>query len=173
MDRGRFLLRRASAVLVASGLVFLVFACSKDAEPPPEARGSGDAGDSETKTSASDAIPEHNLGPMVECEFGTAVETEPNDTPETANVFTELAFCGVLSTPSDVDYFTFDTPPSTKLTVFQGVIQGMVEFELMQNGATFGPADTDMFGSGKVLVKAFTRAGKPASYRVRLQFDPI
>ena len=146
--------------------------CSKDDEPPPAAPVTDDAGDPDGASSVPDATAVRIIGPTVECAIGSAIEEEPNDTPATANAFTELSYCGVLATPTDVDYFTFDTPAGTKLAVFQGIIDGKVDFELMQNGATFGPADTDRFGSGKVLVKAFTKAGKPASYRIRVQFDP-
>ena len=99
------------------------------------------------------------------------VRYDPNDTPQTANAFTELGYCGVLEKGTDVDYFTFDTPPGTKLAVFQAVIDGKVDFQLTLNGASFGPAETSKFGSGTYVVRAFTTAGKPASYRIRVQFD--
>ena len=112
------------------------------------------------------------LGPSVECAVGGAVEVESNDTAKTATAFTELTFCGVLDKAQDVDYSTFDTPPGTKLSLFQAVIDGNVGFEITLAGATFGPGDTAKFGSGTYLVKAFTKAGKPASYSYRIQFDP-
>ena len=58
-----------------------------------------------------------------------------------------------------------------KLTVFQGVITGSVDFELTLNGATFGPSETGKFGSGTYVGKAFTKSGKPAAYRIRVQYD--
>lgn len=119
-----------------------------------------------------DAGEERAVGPAVECAVGGAIENESNDTVATANAFTELTFCGVLGTAQDVDYSTFDTPPGTKLGVFQGVIAGKVEFELTLDGATFGPAETARFGSGTYVVKAFTKSGKTASYSYRIQFDP-
>jgi hypothetical protein len=112
-------------------------------------------------------------GPAVDCAVGGAVEIEPNDTAQTATSFTELTFCGVLATGTDVDYATFVTPPGTKLTVFQAVIDGKVDFELSLGGAKFGPGEVAKFGSGTYLVKAFTKDGKGASYSYRVQFDPL
>ncbi len=109
--------------------------------------------------------------PKVECQIGAALEEEPNDTKETATSFSELALCGVLSSATDVDWLAFETPPGTKLGVFQGVITGQVDFELTLAGKTFGAADVDQFGAGKYLVKVFAKGGKPGSYRIRVQFD--
>lgn len=160
----------ATALLVA-GFV-LSAGCGGDDEstaPPPPEAGAADT----ASRPGEDAGPEIVLGPAVECTISSAIENEPNDSPQTANAFTELGFCGVLDTPADVDYLTFDTPPGTKLSVFQGVIDGKVDFQLTLNGASFGPAETAKFGSGTYVVKAFTTAGKPASYRIRVQFDPV
>jgi hypothetical protein len=157
--------------LLAAGVV-LSLGCGGDdesTEPAPVEAGAADT----ASRPAEDAGPERVLGPAVECTIGAAIETEPNDTPETASSFTELGFCGVLEKATDVDYFTFETPPGKKLGVFQGVIDGKVELELTLNGATFGPAETSKFGAGTYVVKAFTAAGKPASYRIRIQFDPL
>jgi hypothetical protein len=172
------LLRRTSVAAMscaAGGLVLLAgigAGCGSDPEPtaqPPVE----DSGPAETGKPFPDAGTPPVVGPAVECQLGAAIETEPNDTPQSANAFTELSFCGVLSTPQDVDYATFDTPPGTKLGLFQAVIDGRVDFELTLNGATFGPAETTKFGSGTYLIKAFTTSGKTASYRFRVQFDPI
>jgi hypothetical protein len=155
--------------LLAAGLV-LAAGCSDDeesTEPPVLEAGAADT----ASRPGQDAGPERVLGPAVECTISAAIENEPNDTPQTANSFTELGFCGVLEKGTDVDYFTFTTPPGTKLSVFQGVIDGKVDFQLTLNGASFGPGETSKFGSGTYLVKAFTSAGKPASYRIRVQFD--
>lgn len=111
-------------------------------------------------------------GPKVECQIGAALELEPNDTTATATSFTELALCGVLETSKDVDYLAFETPPGTKLAVFQAVITGTVDFELTSNGKTFTPSDTEQFGPGKYLVKVFTKSAEPGSYKLRVQFDP-
>ena len=158
-----------AAALFAAAFV-MSGGCSADAETP--ATDPADGGDAEassmTTMEAGVAPP---IGPAVECTIGAAIEQEPNDTPATANAFTELSYCGVLETGSDVDYSTFDTPTGKKLSVFQGVITGSVDFELMLDGATFGPSETTKFGSGTYLVKAFTKAGKPAAYRIRVQFD--
>lgn len=142
---------------------------SDDATPAPDPADGGDA--EASSPSMMEAGVARPLGPAVECTIGAAVEAEPNDTPATANAFTELGFCGVLETGADVDYFTFATPTGKKLTVFQGVITGSVEFELMLNGATFGPSETGKFGSGTYVGKAFTKAGKAAAYRIRVQYD--
>jgi hypothetical protein len=143
--------------------------CATD-ETPPVVVGP-DAGEQEASRPALDAAPEGPVGPAVECAIGAAIESESTDSPATATPFTELAICGVLETAQDVDYLTFDTPPGTRLTLFQAVINGRVDFDLTLGGATFGPAETSKFGPGTYLVKAFTRAGKPGSYRIRVQFD--
>jgi hypothetical protein len=160
---------RASAVLACA--IVLAAGCGGGdddaAEPDPR-----EAGDPDSSRPTFDAGPERVLGPAVECTIGAAIENEPNDTAATANAFTELGYCGVLETGTDVDYFTFDTPPNTKLAVFQAVIDGKVDFSLTLGSAAFGPSETAKFGSGTYVVKAFTKAGKPASYRIRVQFDP-
>ena len=158
----------ATALLAAGFALFAGCAADEESsEPTPLEAGAADT----ASRPAQDAGPERVLGPAVECTISAAIENEPNDTPQTANSFDELGFCGVLEKGTDIDYFTFDTPPGTKLSVFQGVIDGKVEFQLTLNGASFGPAETSKFGSGTYLVKAFTTAGKPASYRIRVQFD--
>ncbi len=158
-----------ATALGATALAMAGGCSSEDAAPAPEA---ADAGDVETSsTHPMEAAVARPLGPAVECTIGAAVEAEPNDTTATANAFTELGFCGVLETGADVDYFTFATPTGKKLTVFQGVITGSVDFELTLNGATFGPSETGKFGSGTYVGKAFTKSGKPAAYRIRVQYD--
>ena len=155
--------------LVAAGIV-LAAGCSEDAEtpePPPLEAGAADTASRPSQEAGAPIV----VGPAVECTISSAIESEPNDSPATANAFNELGFCGVLDTPTDVDYFTFDTPPGTTLSVFQGVVNGKVDFQLTLNGATFGPTETTKFGSGTYVVKAFTSAGKTASYRIRVQFD--
>jgi hypothetical protein len=162
----------ASALGVLTVLGAGAAGCGSDPEPPA-AQVVDDSGPAETGKPFPDAGTPPVVGPAVECQLGAAIETEPNDTPQAANAFTELSFCGVLSTPQDVDYATFDTPPGTKLGLFQAVIDGRVDFELTLKGATFGPAETTKFGSGTFLVKAFTTSGKTASYHFRVQFNPI
>jgi len=159
-----------AALLFAAPLV-MAGGCSADPETPAavDLSDGGDAEASATTTKEAGVAPP--IGPAVQCSIGAAIEQEPNDTPVTANAFTELSFCGVLETGTDVDYSTFDTPTGKKLSVFQAVIGGSVDFELMLGGATFGPTETEKFGSGTYLVKAFTKAGKPATYQIRVQFD--
>lgn len=164
----------SSRRVVLGAAVFASFVASTaacgDDDPPLE---SDTPAASESPPPPPDAgISEQPPGlPQVECAVGAAIEIENNDTPQTATDFTALTFCGVLSTPSDVDYATFETPAGTKLTVFQAVIDGKVDFELTLNGQTFGPAETTKFGSGRYLVKAFTKSDKPGKYRIRVQFD--
>ena len=169
MTSMRLPLAIALTALLAAGFA-LSAGCASDeesTEPPVLEAGAADT----ASRPGQDAGPERVLGPAVECTISAAIENEPNDTPQTANAFTELGYCGVLEKGTDVDYFTFDTPPGTKLAVFQAVIDGKVDFQLTLNGASFGPAETSKFGSGTYVVRAFTTAGKPASYRIRVQFD--
>ena len=162
--------RLAIATALFGAGFLLAAGCGGDdesTEPAPVEAGAADTASRPSEDAGTPIV----IGPAVECTISAAIETEPNDTPQTANAFTELGYCGVLDTPADVDYFTFDTPPGTKLGVFQGVIDGKVDFQLTLNGTTFGPAETAKFGPGTYVVKAFTTAGKPASYRIRVQFD--
>jgi hypothetical protein len=172
LEMRRARLAAVSFAVVSATALFVAVAggCSSDdAAPAPE---TADGGEVEASpTHPMEAAVARPLGPAVECTIGAAVESESNDTPATANAFTELGFCGVLDTGTDVDYFTFATPTGKKLTVFQGVITGSVDFELTLNGATFGPSETGKFGSGTYVGKAFTKAGKPAAYRIRVQYD--
>src|SRR5690606_35801779 len=103
----------------------------------------------------------------VTCPVGTAVELENNDTPDAANAFEDLAFCGSITPAGDVDYSTFKTPPGKKLALFQGVVDGKVDFELMVNGKTLRPADVKKFEAGEYVVRAFTTDGQPGKYRYR------
>lgn len=167
----RLALASAWMTAIAAAFVLVVSAgCStEDAEPEP---GAPEGGGADTASRPSeDTGPPRVLGPAVECTIGATAETEPNDTAATANPFTDLGFCGALEKGTDVDFFTFDTPPGTKLSLFQAVIDGKVDFAITLNGATFGPSETAKFGSGTYVVKAFTTAGKPATYRIRVQFD--
>jgi hypothetical protein len=165
---------RASLFAVACGIASISGACSSDDEPVTATEEEIEDGDDTpyAATPKPDAGEVSVPGPAVECAVGGAVEVESNDTPQTANAFTELTFCGVLGTAQDVDHATFVTPPGTKLSVFQAVIDGKVDFELTLGAAKFGPSETAKFGSGTYVVKAFTKAGKPASYSYRVQFDP-
>lgn len=158
----------ATCGALALALAFAPAGCVAEAETEEPAL---EAGASDSSSRPFEAGPEPVVGPTVECAIGSAIETERNDTAATATPFTELSICGVLETAKDVDYLTFTTPPGTKLTLFQAVIDGRVDFELSLAGATFGPAETGKFGSGTYLVKAFTTSGKPASYRIRVQFE--
>ncbi|MBX3192870.1 MAG: PPC domain-containing protein [Labilithrix sp.] len=167
--------RRLGALAAALILpcAMLGAACGEDdealpPEPTPEEAGQSQAPQYSRGDGAVDERPP-NL-PQVECAVGAEIEREDNDTPEQANELTATAFCGVISDPDDVDYITFETPQGTKLTVFQAVIDGPIDFELTLNGETFGPAATSKFGSGRYLVKAFTK-GEPGTYRLRIQFD--
>lgn len=179
IDRRRIDVARARTPLAVPALslalvVVGVFSASSGAcaADPESSDDQADAGVKESGPTMFDAPPIRIIGPAVECAIGSAIEAEPNDSPMTATSFTELSVCGVLETAKDVDYLAFETPSGTKLSVFQAVIDGKVELALTYNGETFGPSQTDKFGAGKYVVKAFTNAGKPASYRIRVQFDP-
>lgn len=167
----RLALAPVLAVALAMGLALAGGCGTDETTPDDDAVDAVDAGDQDTSRPEFDTGPERVSGPAVECAIGSAIESEPNGTPATATPFTELSICGVLETAQDVDYLTFDTPPNTTLTVFQAVIDGKVDFELTLGGQTFGPGETAKFGPGTYVVKAFTKAGKPASYRIRVQFD--
>ncbi|WP_146649918.1 hypothetical protein [Labilithrix luteola] len=160
----------------ATALALLAVACSGSDEDGTSApiKRSDAAKDAREEDTTTPPAPVREAGPApipVTCPIGTAVEVESNDTPEEANAFTETMFCGTLSSGDDVDYATFDTPPGKKLTVFQGIINGKVDFELSVGGSKFGPGDVDKFTSGTYLVKVFTKGADPASYRFRIQFD--
>ncbi|MDF2695659.1 MAG: hypothetical protein K0S65_4042, partial [Labilithrix sp.] len=109
----------------------------------------------------------------VDCPVGTTVELEDNGAPEKANALDDqLSFCGALAPGSDVDYSTFSTPPGKKLALFQGVIDGQVDFDLVVNGKTLRPGEVKTFEAGTYVIKAFTKDGKPGKYRYRIQFEP-
>jgi hypothetical protein len=130
--------------------------------PPPPPASTSDGG-----ASANTPLPIE-----VDCPVGTAVELEDNGTAETANALDgQLAFCGALSPGSDVDYSTFTTPSGKKLTLFQGVIDGQVDFDLLVNGKTLRPGDVKKFEAGTYVIKAYTKDGKPGRYRYRIQFE--
>ncbi len=161
-------------VLRSLGLVFTIaialVACSDEEEPEPAAVAeiTADAGEEKREEQeAGSSTPVY----QVDCPIGVAVEHEPNDTKETATSFTELSFCGVISTGDDVDYATFDVPEGKKVSVFQGVITGKIDFELTAGGKTFGPADTEQFTGGTWTVKTFAKDKQPGKYRFRIQFN--
>jgi hypothetical protein len=108
----------------------------------------------------------------VDCPVGTAVELEDNNAPEAANEFDQLAYCGAISPGADVDYSKFKTPAGKKLVLFQGVIEGAVDFDLLVNGKTLKPAEVKKFEAGEYVVKAYTKDAKPGKYRYRIQFEP-
>lgn len=138
-----------------------------DDDQPAESSDTGapDAG----KDSARDAPP---VTATVDCAVDSEPEQEPNDTPEQASSFTGLAVCGVLP-KGDVDYVTFTTPDGTKLGSFLAVINGKVDFDIMLGGKTFKPGDSEEYGAGTYLVKAYTTDGAAGTYRIRLRFDPL
>lgn len=156
-----------AVLAVAGGLLAPTVSCSSDPAPASAAT-TRDATVDETTTPPNEARADVEA---IDCPSGSAIESERNDTPNDANDFTELAFCGVLSTASDVDYSTFTTPAGKTLSAFQAVINGSVDFELTVNGKTFGPAETSKFEAGRYVIKAFTKESEPASYRYRIQFD--
>ena len=175
MKRAGSALVSLAVLAVSLPLVASLVACGDDEPPTGEQNQTTDSGPPPPPPTSTPAQGDAQTqsGPKVECAIGAALELEPNDTKETATPFSELAICGVLETAGDVDYLTFDTPAGTKLTVFQAVIEGKVDFDLTLNGKTFGPADVESFGSGTYLVKAFTKSKEPSTYKIRVQFDPL
>lgn len=126
--------------------------------PPPEARSDG----------GSSYVPID-----VDCPIGAAVELEPNDEPAAATDLDDrVSMCGAISPGEDVDYSRFTTPSGKRLALFQAVIDGKVDFDLLVNGKTLRPSDVRDFEAGEYLVKAFTTDGKPGRYRYRIQFEP-
>lgn len=144
-------------------------ACGDDEPPPaaPAVDAGVDAAPPPKREAGGGFVPIE-----VDCPVGTAVELESNDTPDTANAFEELSFCGALSPAGDVDYSTFKTPDGKKLALFQGIIDGKVDFELVVNGKTLRPTDVKKFEAGEYVIKAFTTDGQPGKYRYRIQFEP-
>jgi hypothetical protein len=168
--RARSTFALAALSLLALSLLF----CGGDDEPledpaVPDGGGAAREGGVIESRPADGASGGHQI--PVDCPPGTAIEREDNDTPETANEFTELSFCGTITPGTDVDYARFQTPPGKKLELFQAVIDGRVDFELTLGNSTFGPADTARFASGEYLVKIFTTDGEPGTYRFRIGFD--
>ena len=161
-------------VLFALVAAATMVACGEDEseEPAVADLASADAGVDRAETPDSGSTGKPTPVYEVDCPIGVAVEHEPNDTKETATSFTELSFCGVLGTATDVDFATFVVPEGKKVSVFQAVISGKVDFELTAGGKTFGPADTDQFSGGTWLVKAFAKDAQPGKYRFRIQFTP-
>ncbi|MBN9166491.1 MAG: hypothetical protein BGO98_23065 [Myxococcales bacterium 68-20] len=134
------------------------------AQPPPPPASSSDSGGGGT-----------NEPPIidVDCPVGTVVELEDNDSPAKANELDQgLSFCGAITPGSDVDYSTFTTPAGKKLALFQAVIDGAVDFDLVVNGKTLRPAEVSSFEAGKYVIKAYTKDAKPGKYRYRIQYEP-
>ncbi len=176
---GRALKLRAisSGVAILGALVLGAPACGDDAPPANVAEDAGvdaapaPAPASPPPSAATDAA----TGAVVievDCPVGTAVELEDNDTPEKANELDQqLSFCGAISPGTDVDYSTFTTPAGKKLVLFQAVIDGAVDFDLVVNGKTLRPGDVKKFEAGTYVVKAYTKDGEPGKYRYRIQFE--
>ncbi|MBX3217536.1 MAG: hypothetical protein KF850_36225 [Labilithrix sp.] len=166
----------AAAALISLGATTLT-ACGDDgAAPDVEEEDAGvDAGtEPPPPPPASDGGSANQPPPIeVDCPVGTVVEMEDNDTPATANELDDgLSFCGAISPGSDVDYSTFTTPAGKKLELFQGVIEGAVDFDLIVNGKTLRPSEVKRFEAGKYLIKAYTKDQKPGKYRYRIQYAP-
>ncbi|MBX3226667.1 MAG: hypothetical protein KIT84_39400 [Labilithrix sp.] len=151
-------------------------ACGDDDAPAPVADAGADvtppAPTSTTTATGGSGGPPSPAPIPVDCALGTTVETEANDTPAEANKVNGLAFCGTISPGADVDYATFETPAGKKLTVFQAVIEGQVDFDLLVNDKTLKATDVKSFEAGAYVVKVFTKDAKPGKYRFRIQFEP-
>lgn len=159
-------------------MVLLLGACGDDDSAPPIDAGTDRPAPSPTTTTTTGGTSGSTPGPpapapvAVDCPTGTTVEIEENNAPGTANTVRDLAFCGAISPGSDVDYAKFDTPAGKKLTVFQAVVDGQFDFELVVNGKTLKPTDVKSFEAGSYVVRAFTKDAKPGKYRFRIQFEP-
>jgi len=161
------------ALVSAGGLIVAAPGCADDTPSPAPVDAGVDAPvEPPAPSTPSDGGGGGGIVIEVDCPVGTAVENEDNNTPQTANEFEELSFCGSLSPGSDVDYSKFKTPAGKKLVLFQGVIEGVVDFDLVVNGKTLRPADVKSFEAGEYVVKAYTKDGKPGKYRYRIQFEP-
>jgi len=149
-------------------------ACGEDDPAPEDAADSG-ASITENPTDASPPKDTGSTGPIVievDCPVGTTPEVEPNDKPEQANDVDLLAFCGSIATGTDVDYSKFTTPAGKKLVLFQAVIDGQIDFDLVVNGKTLKPADVKKFEAGSYVIKAYAKDTKPGKYKYRIQFEP-
>ena len=164
-----------SGVVALGALALLAPACGDD-EPPADQGGGGDAAvevapppaTPPATTDAGDGV----VIIEVDCPVGTSVELEDNNAAERANALDQqLAYCGAISPGDDVDYSTFTTPPGKKLALFQAVIDGAVDFDLVVNGKTLRPGEVKKFEAGTYVVKAFTKDKQPGKYRYRIQFE--
>ena len=108
----------------------------------------------------------------VDCPPGSTLEYEPNDSPIKANRVRDRSFCGALTPAGDEDFSTFDTPAGKKLTLFQAIVDGPVQFELTVNGNLYQPTDVKNFEAGTYVVRAFTKDNTAGKYRYRVQFEP-
>lgn len=165
-----------TTMLTLALLAFTIPGCGDDDELPPPSR---DASPDEPPPAEApdDDDDDAGAGPPyaidVDCPIGTIVEREPNNTADTATPLDgQLSICGSISPGTDVDYSTFTTPPGKKLTMFQAVIDGKVDFELAVGGKTLRPSDVKEFETGTYVVKAFSSDGQPGKYRYRIQFEP-
>lgn len=160
------------ALTASVALLSVAGACSDDeptVTPPPPVE---EAGIVDATTSGGDAG--HGFVLQVDCPVGTVPELESNDEPDAANELgpSDLAFCGSISPGTDVDYSRFTTPEGKKLSLFQAVVEGAVDFDLIVNDKTLKPTDVKRFEAGGYLIKAFTLDGGPGKYRYRIQFEP-
>lgn len=165
------------AVFVSFGALLLAAPACGDDDPPPDLGGGGVDAAVDPPPAPPPATPAADAGEgvviiEVDCPVGTAVEIEDNDTPDKANELDQqLGFCGAITPGDDVDYSTFTTPPGKKLVLFQAVIDGAVDFDLVVNGKTLRPGDVKKFESGKYVVKAYTKDKEPGKYRYRIQYE--
>jgi hypothetical protein len=155
-------------------LAGLLVACGEDESPAagPDDGGADGAGASDSPSTKGAEAGVWGGIIEVDCPAGTTVEFEGNNTAAKANALDELSFCGAVSPGDDVDYSKFSTPSGKKLALFQGVIEGAVDFDLIVNGNTLRPGEVSKFEAGDYVVKAYTKDKKPGKYRYRIQFEP-
>jgi hypothetical protein len=160
---------------LAALLNFACGACGDDDASPPAVADAGadHAAPAPTSTTSEAGASPNGPPPIpVDCPPGSTVEYEPNDSPIKANKVRDQSFCGALTPAGDEDFSTFDTPAGKKLTLFQAIIEGPVDFELTVNGHPYKPTDVKNFEAGTYTVRAFTKDNTAGKYRYRVQFEP-
>lgn len=164
---------RVAVAFFVMGALAIVTACGDDDEEPAAVENQQTAAPPQEQPK-----PEAGTGGsfviQVDCPVGTLPELEDNNATDKANELgsSDLSFCGSISPADDVDYSKFKTPEGKKLVLFQAVIEGAVDFDLVVNGKTLKTTDVKKFEAGEYVIKAYTKDGKPGRYRYRIQFEP-
>jgi hypothetical protein len=163
----------ASLLLALTVVATTVTACGDDEEAPASAENQQTAAPPEPPKPEAGTGGGGSFVIQVDCPVGTLPELEDNNAADKANELgsSDLSFCGSISPADDVDFSKFKTPEGKKLTLFQAVIEGAVDFDLVVNGKTLKPTEVKKFEAGEYVIKAYTKDGKPGRYRYRIQFE--